>query len=121
MNTHPHFLWTDLFNKRKKRLDLLRILKDNVLFCTLSMRELKYLSNFVYERTFETEEPIFKQGDRGVGMYLITSGRIAIKTQNASGEVFHTVLNEGSFLGELALVDPQHLRTAHAVPLERSM
>jgi CRP-like cAMP-binding protein len=54
-------------------------------------------------------------------MYLIAQGRIAIKTQNSSGEVLHTVLNEGSFLGELALVDPQHLRTAHAVPLERSV
>ncbi|MFL5815586.1 MAG: Crp/Fnr family transcriptional regulator [Bdellovibrionia bacterium] len=121
MNTHPHFLWKDLFNKGKRRLDLLRILKENVLFSTLSMRELKYLSNFVYERTYESEEQIFEQGDRGVGMYLIASGRVAIRTHNSQGDVLHTVLNEGSFLGELALVDPQHLRTAQAIPLERSV
>jgi CRP-like cAMP-binding protein len=54
-------------------------------------------------------------------MYLIASGRIAIRTHNNQGEILHTVLSEGSFLGELALVDPQHLRTAQAVPLERSV
>lgn len=97
----------------------MRILKENVLFNTLSMRELKYLSNFVYERTYQPDEQIFEQDDRGVGMYLIASGRVAIRTHNAQGEVLHTVLGEGSFLGELALVDPQHLRTAQAVPLER--
>src|SRR5262249_19960166 len=48
--------------------------------------------------------------------------RVAIKTQNGTEEeIFLTVLSEGSFLGELALVDPQHLRTANAIAMERSL
>ena len=121
MDKHPHFLWTDLFRKQKKTSDLIKVLKENALFCTLSRRELKYLSNFVYERIFEPNEPVFRQTDRGVGMYLIASGRVAIKTQGNAEENFVTELGEGSFLGELALVDPQHLRSANAVAAERSV
>lgn len=121
MENHPHFLWTDLFRKKKRTSDLTRILKENVLFCTLNRRELNYLSNFVYERVFQIGEPIYKQAERGLGMYLIASGRIAIKTEAPDGEIFHTELSEGSFLGELALVDPNHLRSANAVATERSV
>ncbi|CAK9250193.1 unnamed protein product [Sphagnum jensenii] len=53
-------------------------------------------------------------------MYLIVSGRIAIRTIQRNEEVFITELGKGSFLGELALVDPEHLRSAHAVVTEPS-
>jgi CRP/FNR family cyclic AMP-dependent transcriptional regulator len=121
MDKHPHFLWKDLFRGKKRKSDLQRILGENILFCTLTRRELNYLSNFVYERVFQANEPVFQQADRGLGMYLIASGRIAIKTKNAIEEVYVTELGGGSFVGELALVDPQHLRTAHAIALERSV
>ena len=121
MDKHPNFLWADLFRIKKRNSDLHRILKENILFSTLSRRELNYLSNFVYERTFQINEPIFQQSERGLGMYLIAGGRVGIKTQAPDGEVFVTELSEGSFLGELALVDPNHLRSANAVALERSM
>lgn len=120
MSQHPHFIWSDLFTGRKKNSDLTQILRENILFSTLSSRELKYLSNFVYERVFETGEQIFRHGDRGVGMYLIVSGRIAIKTLQRGEETHITELGKGSFLGELALVDPDHLRSAHAVVTEPS-
>lgn len=120
MSEHPHFLWSDLFSGRRKASDLAKILHENILFSTLNRRELRYLSNFVYERVFEAGEQIFRHGDRGVGMYLIVSGRIAIKTIQRNEEVFITELGKGSFLGELALVDPEHLRSAHAVVTEPS-
>lgn len=119
MDKHPHFLWLDLFGKKRRTTDLQRILKENVLFCTLTGRELRYLSNFVYERTFEPNEAIYKQSERGLGMYLIARGRVAIRTQGPDQEIFVTELDEGSFLGELALVDPQHLRSANAVAMNR--
>lgn len=121
MAKHSHFLWADLFSENKRQSDLARKLSENVLFKTLSRRQLKYLSNFVYERTFDVDEEIFTQGERGIGMYLIVSGRIAIKTGSAQHEHLVTELREGSFLGELSLVDPQHLRTAKGVALERSV
>lgn len=121
MEKHPHFLWADLFHNQRRTADLHRILKENALFCTLTRREIKYLANFVYERIFDINESIYTQGERGVGMYLIASGRVAIKTQGQDQEVFVTELSSGSFLGELALVDPTHLRTAKAISLERTV
>jgi CRP-like cAMP-binding protein len=118
MAKHPHFIWEDLF-RNKKRSDLVKTLKENVLFCQLSRRELNYLANFVYERVFEPNEIVFSQGERGVGMYLIANGRIAIKTQSTAGEYYVTELGEGSFLGELSLVDPEHIRSATAIALDR--
>jgi CRP-like cAMP-binding protein len=125
MKAHPHFLWSDLFHrKREDKASLIEVLRENVLFQTLSDRELQYLSSMVYERVYQPEEPIFSQNDRGLGMYVIAKGRIAIRTSNpASGDhdVLVTTLVEGSFFGELALVDPDNLRTATAVPTEVSV
>jgi CRP/FNR family cyclic AMP-dependent transcriptional regulator len=122
MATHPHFLWKDLFRRETpEKKEIIEILRGNVLFKTLSRREVSYLSNFVYERVYQPDESVFKQNDRGIGMYIIAKGRIAIKTQGAQDEILVTTLTEGSFFGELALVDPDNLRTASAVPLERTV
>jgi len=122
MRTHPHFLWTDLFRRRKaEQTSLIDALKENVLFRTLTGRELKYLTTLVYERIYQPDEPVFHQNDRGLGMYLIAKGRVAIKTQSAQSEALITVLSEGSFFGELALVDPDNIRTASAISMERTV
>lgn len=119
MASHPHFIWRDLFKRTKTdERKLQDVLKENVLFKTLPRRQLNYLSKFVYERTYQVDEPVFQQNDRGIGMYIIAKGRIAIRTQNAQGEVLVTVLSAGSFFGEIALVDPDNIRTASAIPIE---
>lgn len=121
-NTHPHFLWRDLFKKGKEeKASLIDVLKGNILFRTLSRRELRYLSTRVYERVYQPEEPIFHQNDRGLGMYVIAKGRVAIKTQGTGGEFLVTTLGEGSFFGELALIDPDTIRTASVLATERTV
>lgn len=121
MASHPHFLWSDLFSRRSpEKRGIIEILRENVLFKTLNRRELIYLSNFVYERVYQCDEPVFDQNDRGVGMYIIAKGRIAINTMRPQGEALVTVLSEGSFFGEIALVDPDNVRTASAMPLEKT-
>jgi CRP/FNR family cyclic AMP-dependent transcriptional regulator len=125
MRAHPHFLWVDLFRSKKEdKSSLIEVLRENVLFTTLNDRELQYLSTMVYERVYQPDEPIFQQNDRGLGMYVIAKGRIAIRTATSRGdgsETLVTTLGEGSFFGELALVDPDNLRTATAVPTEPSV
>ncbi|MBN23060.1 MAG: cAMP-binding protein [Bdellovibrionaceae bacterium] len=114
MIKHPHFLWKDLFQKKKSNQTIIDALKENVLFCTLNQRELKTLSHIVYERVYQPGEDVFHQGDRGFGMYMILKGSIVIKTEALSGEGMITKLHEGSFFGELSLVDPNNIRTATA-------
>jgi CRP-like cAMP-binding protein len=120
MASHPHFLWKDLFRGgNPEKRSIIDTLKGNILFQTLNRRELAYLANFVYERTYQVDEPVFQQNERGIGMYILAKGRIAIKTHGAGGEVLVTTLREGSFFGEIALVDP-NVRSASAIPLEKS-
>ncbi len=121
MEQHPHFLWSDLFRRERSPASLVvETLKENILFLTLSKVELKYLGNLVHDRTYQPEEPVFQQNDRGIGMYVIGKGRVAIKTLGPKGDVLVTILSEGSFFGELALVDPDNLRTASAIALENT-
>lgn len=119
MASHPHFIWNFLFrNRNQEQKTLEQILKENTLFCTLSSREIKYLSRCVYDRTYQVNETIFQQNDRGVGMYLIIQGKVLIKVHTPHGETDVTELQNGSFFGEIALVDPRNLRTASAIALE---
>ena len=124
----PHPLFGDLFSRRNQaKAGLLESLKHAPLFKDLSHRDLRYLSQFIYERHFEAGESIFGLGERGLGVYLILEGRVSIRslTPDAPGddptprtEPEMAQLGEGSFFGELALVEPDHLRTTQAVALE---
>ncbi|MBL7716209.1 MAG: cyclic nucleotide-binding domain-containing protein [Bdellovibrionales bacterium] len=124
-NAHPHFLWSDLFREKKEgETDIIELLSSNILFRTLSRRELAYVSTLVYERIYQADEAIFRQNDRGLGMYMISKGRVSIRTQapsSATEDVLVTTLQEGSFFGELALVDPDNIRTASAIAQERTV
>ena len=123
MTPHPHFLWTDLFRTVKpcKINPLNTFLNKNILFKSLTPRELAYVSSLVYERVYQPGESVFKQDDRGLGMYMIAKGRVAIKSQSIEGDTHITTLGEDSFFGEIALVEPESLRSASATAVERSV
>lgn len=62
-------------------------------------------------------EVLFRRGDPGDSMYVLLAGRIQLVFPTA---ISPKVLGSGDFLGELALVSPNHVRTATAVALEDS-
>ncbi len=95
-------------------------LKENILFCTLTKRELSLLSRAVYERVYQPDESIFHQNERGFGMYIIASGQVAIRTETAPKEILVTQLGKGSFFGELSLIENESVRSASAVATERA-
>lgn len=122
MRSHPNFLWKDVFRRKTpEQASRLGALRENVLFRTLTERELRHLSPFLYDRVYQPGEPVFHQNDRGMGMYIIVKGRVAIKTQAHHGETLITVLGEGSFFGELSLIDPNNLRSASAEALDHAI
>ncbi len=120
MSSHPHFLWKDLFQTDTHDKNLSSILQNTALFKTLTPRELSYLSSIVYERIYQPHETVFQQNDRGIGMYIVAQGRVAVKSQSPSGDILITILGQGSFFGEIALVDPENLRSATVESIERS-
>lgn len=112
------FLWVDLFSRKSEsEITVLSTLKSNQLFMKLTPRELAYVSKIVHMRVYEPSEPVFKQYEKGLGMYMIAKGAVDIRVRTPNSgdeEISVTTLNEGSFFGELALVDTDNKRTASA-------
>jgi CRP/FNR family transcriptional regulator, cyclic AMP receptor protein len=60
--------------------------------------------------SFNAGETIFSEGDSGDVMYVIVSGSVDILLHGR-----HTIrLDEGEIFGEMALIEPDHRRTATA-------
>lgn len=121
------FIWDNLFRQSKKERTLTQRLKDNILFQDLSGRELRLVENIVNLRNYRPGETIFRQGEIGVGMYIISRGLVNIYVEEIvplTGEVktVHvTQLKEGDFFGDLALVEENSRRSATAVASVETM
>ena len=118
--TGEKFLWTDFFSKKsEEEVTVLSTLKANKLFKHLTNREIQYVSKVVHMRRYEPSDRIFAQYEKGLGMYMIAKGAVEIrlKTPNAEKSDPETTvaeLSEGSFFGELALIDDNDRRSASA-------
>jgi CRP-like cAMP-binding protein len=102
MNT----LWGNIFRNKGVRTEqdrVVELLQRIPLFEGLSPRELANIERILHRRTYQAEENIFRQGEPGMGMYIIEEGRVAI-TAEPSGNLL-AELTEGEFFGELALLD----------------
>ncbi|MBI5848051.1 MAG: Crp/Fnr family transcriptional regulator [Nitrospirae bacterium] len=58
-------------------------------------------------RVYSDGEVIFKEGDKGEGMYVVQSGKVRISMQTSSGEVVLNTIGSGDILGEMAIFDKQ--------------
>ena len=114
------FLWDNLFKRDEKERDLISILKGNFLFESLAIQELKLVRDIVHIREYRPGELVFKQGEVGVGMYIIARGHVDISVEDRDPEkegmrsIFVTRLERGDFFGEIALVEDNGRRTATA-------
>lgn len=121
-----NFLWDNLFRREKDEFDLIHLLSDCFLFADLNGKELKFIRDIVHQRIYRPSEPIFRQGELGVGMYLIFRGHvdIIVESSEAGGTepkpVFVTQLEAGDFFGEISLVEEAGRRTASAIAVEET-
>jgi CRP-like cAMP-binding protein len=83
------------------------------LFRGLEDEELKAIANLSKEMTFREGEAIVKEGDAGLGFYVIAEGRAVVKRKNK----VVAKLEGGSFFGEMSLLDDQP-RSADVVAAE---
>lgn len=70
--------------------------------------------NSAFQRTFEDGEIIFDQGDEGIDLYVIQTGRVQISRSNTAGTRVIANLAPGEFFGEMSVVLGE-ARTARAV------
>lgn len=115
-----NILWENVFKKSEKANSIKACLKKNILFSDLSHFQINLVEKIVNVRHYRPGESIFKQGEVGVGMYLIVSGTVSIyleeiEAATAESMISHvTQLKSGEFFGELALVENEGRRSASA-------
>ena len=101
-------LWKDYSKELSSNKDqtIVDILKQIPLLSKLSKRELKIISKFAFERTFEANEFVFQTGQPGAAMFIIKEGEVKIVKENSDNEYVEiAVLEKGDIFGELALLD----------------
>jgi CRP-like cAMP-binding protein len=124
-----NLLWENIFKKDENSQKIPHLLSQNKIFSTLTRKELRVVQEFVHERHYRTGEAVFRQGEIGIGMYIVVKGGVdisviesddGISSDNFS-EVLITKLKKGDFFGELSLVEDNGKRTAHATASEDSI
>lgn len=113
-----NFLWENLFDFASGQHSTISVLKENILFQDLNFKELRMLENIVNVRNYRPGESVFRQGEVGVGMYLIAKGSVNVYVEEfapQTGEIqpnLVTQLKQGGFFGEMALVEDNGRRSA---------
>ena len=123
------YLWENVLKKKNAENDIYDFIKNSFLFKDLSPKEVEFITQIVHVRHFEAGERIFRQGDPGVGMYLILNGCVDIimhdpskdPTTKDAEEIFITRLEKGDFFGELSLIEEPSFRSATALTINKSI
>ena len=90
------------------------------LFAGLASPDVGELEKMLRTRTWMAGETVFRAGDDGSSLYIVSSGSVKIAVTSPDGrEKALAVLGPGEFFGELSLLDGQP-RSADAVTLEDS-
>jgi CRP/FNR family cyclic AMP-dependent transcriptional regulator len=97
----------------------LQVLRKVDLFKNLDGVNLSHLASIVEEQVLKKNTILFNEGDKAEYFYLITKGRIRIsKMIPGIGEEALAILDEGSYFGEMELIDDTAPRSARALAHE---
>ena len=86
-------------------VDAEQSLRRVALFQELQPKQIKTLAKWVATRTFQPGQAIVKQGQLGVGLYCIESGRVSVTLETPDGPRAIRAMGPGESFGELALLD----------------
>jgi CRP-like cAMP-binding protein len=75
------------------------------LFEDLDDRSMRAIQNVMVERSYAPGQDIVRQGDTGVGAFIIRSGRCEVLQERGSEQVRIGELGPSDFFGEMALLD----------------
>jgi len=103
----------------KDILDRLLLLERTEIFSHLNLDELTRIAHILREEELDEKEILFQQGDRGNTAYIVISGTIEIYLPQSPKDQILTTMKEGSFFGEMALLDGE-ARSASARSTEKT-
>ena len=96
------------------------VLKKLPIFSGLSDNDLRMIAPILKLITFESEESVIHEGEKGDSLFIIRNGSVEVfKTNGVGEEVSLGVLTEGSYFGELSLFD-DHPRSATVRTIEHT-
>jgi len=122
-----NYIWENIFRRNPKDAEVDTVLAENYIFKALSKAELLFVKSLVHYRIYKPGESIFRQGELGVGMYIVVRGNVNITVEDLSAkdelmqDVFVTRLTRGDFFGEIALVEQTGRRTATATAADETI
>lgn len=94
------------------------VLAQVPLFNDLSTREVQMLAANCREREYPASARLLQQGETGVGLFILTAGKVRVTQQGNDGSTRDLgTFDPGAVLGELSLLDDLP-RTATATALE---
>jgi CRP/FNR family transcriptional regulator, cyclic AMP receptor protein len=105
------------FLRASREDERIKSLNKLSLFKGMTIRELRELDELLHERSYQKDEVIFDEGDTGLGLFIILSGRVKIVSSHASLQRLAPEFGPGDYFGELALFE-ESKRTGGAVALE---
>ena len=117
MVTDP--FWGNLFHRRSQQEnELFAVLSKVPIFQDLSRRQFHRIEGILHRRSYVAGEAIVREGDIGVGMYVILSGEVDIIQHGQEGaETKLATFGSGDFFGDQVLLD-ESARTASAIARE---
>jgi|SRR5947209_7696704 len=77
------------------------------LFSSLEKKDLQVLAHSCQERSYPAGSTLIKQGDTGVGLYVITKGKVQVQMAHDPDKAEQDLgtYGPGAVLGEMALLD----------------
>lgn len=98
--------------------EIITTLQKVPIFNDLTQRQLQSVAKLAYEREYKAGDTIVKQGEQGVGLFLVVAGKAEAVRERADGsKAVVNTFETGDFFGELALLD-DGARTASVITCE---
>ncbi len=90
----------------------LNLLKNSQLFADLDEEEIAAIGEICSEQSFKFGKKIFKEGDPGNRLYIVSEGEVRISRDvPGSGEEALAILKPGGCFGEMAVFDQSERST----------
>ncbi len=76
------------------------------LFANLDGKYIKGIAQICTERSFQPGDALMRQGEDGIGLFIILSGRVRVEKVDMAGKQVEIATNgAGDILGEFAVLD----------------
>ena len=105
----------------KKVKELIRDLREELLFSLLEDEDIEKIAPFIELTIYPSGTVLFKEGDPGDFVGCVISGKLEVKKQTEfkGNQVIIALLTKGALVGELSIFD-RHSRSATVEAVEKT-